>query len=58
MSKAHAILIMVCIILVSIVWNYHLSKENQYLDSYNACMNFRLSTDSTECSYCDSISKL
>mgnify|MGYP003537461825 FL=1 len=58
MSKAHAILIMICIILVSIVWNYHLSKEGQQLDSYNACMNYRLSTDSSNCIFCDSISKL
>lgn len=58
MSKPHAILIMICIILVSIVWNYHLTQEGKYLSNYNACMEFRLSTDTLNCLYCDSISKL
>jgi len=57
MSKPHAILIMICIITVSLVWNYHLTQDNKRLELYNDCLSDKLSTEEN-CFYCDSISKL
>ena len=58
MSKAHYILIMICIITTSLTWSYYLTQDNKKLDIYNSCMEFKLSTDTTSCKLCDSISKL
>ena len=54
----HYILIMTCIIVVFLVWDYHMVQDNKYLEQHEKCMienNFDYTYQ--YCQICDSLIK-